>query len=433
MIIADGADIVEVGEHRALKHKTFSKWDENVYNGLGATCPGGSKVEGTLVCHHGDGPVPLDLEGSTVICITVARAEGDSDARGGHQVHQIGGHPYVIRGYVRQGGKWEEDQVRMVPVREDLFSRSRGLLETDVLKGKKVFLKGLGSVGSTVARLLAQSGIGEFLLMDNDRLEVSNLVRHEAGLSHIGRLKTKVMADLIREKNPYAMVQTIEAKLNEGNRELGRECVRRADLVIDTGDERKGKLLLNRLCMEENKRLVISGAFRRAHGGQVLRVRPGKSACYQCFCQLLTSDGNPFAGQETEPIAYADRPVPIEPGLSIDIDPICHLTAKLGLQELLRDVPTTLRSLDQDLEANWYWFLNRREAGTQYESLEPLGFGMDGLRILRWYGIDFPRNPECVVCGDLAAAAAKEGDQPPTADDFAAFLEKYAPKKASHD
>jgi hypothetical protein len=108
-----------------------------------------------------------------------------------------------------------------------------------------------------------------------------------------------------------------------------------------------------------------------------------------------------------EGLAYTDRPVAIEPGLSTDIAPISLMVVKLVIQELLKDSETTLRSLDEDLVAPWFIWLNRREQNTQYESLEPLEYNVDGMHVLRWYGIAVERHPACPVCGDFIGEQAK--------------------------
>ena len=84
------------------------------------------------------------------------------------------------------------------------------------------------------------------------------------------------------------------------------------------------------------------------------------------------------------------------------------MVVKLALQELLKGTKTTLRSLDDDLVAPWFLWLNRREKGTQYENLEPLGFNIGGMHILRWYGIDFKRDPNCPVCGNFEEYLIKQ-------------------------
>jgi hypothetical protein len=111
--------------------------------------------------------------------------------------------------------------------------------------------------------------------------------------------------------------------------------------------------------------------------------------------------------EQAEGLGYTDRPVPIEPGLAIDIEAVCLMGAKIVLQALLKGTETTLRSLDDDLVAPWYLWLNRRELGTQYEKLDPLQFNVDGMHILRWYGIDVKRHPGCPTCGDFESDFAK--------------------------
>jgi hypothetical protein len=103
-------------------------------------------------------------------------------------------------------------------------------------------------------------------------------------------------------------------------------------------------------------------------------------------------------------IAYSDHPVPIEPGLAIDIAPIAQMVAKLALNELLIGRNTTLPSLERDLSAPWFLWINRPEPGTAYAGLPPLSESIDEMTILRWYGIHFDREPACPVCGDFSSA-----------------------------
>ena len=316
-----------------------------------------------------------------------------------------------VRGYVLNEPSWQEMPVQIIPVRNEIFSRFGGLLETDVLAGKRVLIIGLGSGGSLIAIELAKSGITDFILMDHDRLEVANVGRHAAGLSHVGRFKTKAIRELIIDKNPYAKVRTYEDKVSWVNVGKVREIVKEADIIVCATDDRPSKLLLNRIIVEEHKPCVFAGAFRRAYGGQVLFVRPESSLCYQCFCMLLpeqAEDQEISSQEQAEGLAYTDRPVPIEPGLSIDIAPISLMVVKLVIQELLKDSTTTLRSLDDDLVAPWYLWINRRELGTQYEKMKPLAFNIDGLHVLRWYGVSVERHPDCPVCGDFEGHLARE-------------------------
>ena len=56
-------------------------------------------------------------------------------------------------------------------------------------KQKKVAIVGCGSVGSTIAFKLSKSGIRDFMLIDPEKLKVSNIGRHQLGMSHVGDSK----------------------------------------------------------------------------------------------------------------------------------------------------------------------------------------------------------------------------------------------------
>ncbi|NIN70053.1 MAG: ThiF family adenylyltransferase, partial [Anaerolineae bacterium] len=80
--------------------------------------------------------------------------------------------------------------------------------------------------------------------MDHDRLEVANVVRHVAGLSHVGRYKTRAMARLIREKNPYAEIQTREERVSWDNVDEVLGIVRQSDIVVCATDNRPSRLII---------------------------------------------------------------------------------------------------------------------------------------------------------------------------------------------
>jgi hypothetical protein len=79
-----------------------------------------------------------------------------------------------------------------------------------------------------------------------------------------------------------------------------------------------------------------------------------------------------------------------------------------------------LHCLNDDLVAPWYLWLNRRETGTQYESLEPLEFNIDGMHVLRWYGVAIERHPGCPVCGNFERYQVEaQGQKVPSFADLA--------------
>ena len=306
---------------------------------------------------------------------------------------------------------WKRAEVLFVPSYDEIFSRSRGILESDVIANKEVLVVGAGSGGSLVVIGLAESGVMNFSVWDGDRIMPGNVSRHIAGVCDIGRKKTAFLADQIHQKNPYARVQTVDDMVTSANKEVLREFVARSDAVICATDTRNSRLIVNRLCVEEGKPCIIGASFRRAYGGQVLVIRPRRGPCYQCFVQALpeqAEDQQVSSDAAAERLAYSDRPVAVEPGLFNDVRTIAQMVVKLAIQTLVQGCATTLASLDEDLVAPWYLFLNRRDLDSPYANLAPLAFGVNGMRILRWYGIDLHRNPACPVCGDFVQQVSEQ-------------------------
>ncbi|MGE0080395.1 MAG: ThiF family adenylyltransferase [Thiohalomonadaceae bacterium] len=93
-----------------------------------------------------------------------------------------------------------------------LFQRTHILLGDEGLerlRRARVFLAGLGGVGSFAAEALARAGVGHLTLVDHDTVAASNLNRQLPALhSTVGRLKVDVMAERIRDINPQCELTT---------------------------------------------------------------------------------------------------------------------------------------------------------------------------------------------------------------------------------
>ena len=111
--------------------------------------------------------------------------------------------------------KGEKMTTHIVDIGYEISSRHHGLIETDLLKNSSVLIFGLGTGGIQIAINLAKCGVGNFYLIDPDRLEIGNICRHQAGISHIGRKKVLVAKDLLLEKNPDIKVHTYPIKADE--------------------------------------------------------------------------------------------------------------------------------------------------------------------------------------------------------------------------
>jgi len=93
---------------------------------------------------------------------------------------------------------------------DERFLRTAALIgeqSVEALSGSKVILFGLGGVGSFVAEALARSGIGEIDIFDNDVVDITNINRQLIALdSTVGRLKTEVTAERLKQINPNIKV-----------------------------------------------------------------------------------------------------------------------------------------------------------------------------------------------------------------------------------
>jgi adenylyltransferase/sulfurtransferase len=159
--------------------------------------------------------------------------------------------------------------------------------QTRLLRSR-VLLIGLGGLGSPVAMYLAASGVGQLVLVDHDRVDLTNLQRqivHTTG--RIGLEKTASAAQTLTALNPEVQVVTINHKLDDA---ALTEQVQLADVVVDASDNFATRHLVNRVCVRE-KTPLVSGAVVRFEG-QVTVFRPDREdgPCYRC---LYAEDGAP--------------------------------------------------------------------------------------------------------------------------------------------
>lgn len=141
--------------------------------------------------------------------------------------------------------------------REQRLNRTALLLseeQMEKLKNAHVMLLGLGGVGSYAAEALARGGVGKMTIVDNDDVAVSNLNRQLPALaSTIGRLKTDVVAERIRDLAPDLELTAVTAfYLPEAPVAIPADCT----VVIDAIDTTSAKLHLAQLCQERGIPLI---------------------------------------------------------------------------------------------------------------------------------------------------------------------------------
>lgn len=225
----------------------------------------------------------------------------------------------------------KEILVDIVTLSEDVFSRNKSILETVELKNKRAALVGLGSIGSAVALELAKSGLGNFTLIDLDRLSAANVCRHTCAVTEIGKYKSYAVRDRILKINPFAGVTASICDFTE-DLEYAVKLVHGCDLIIVTTDTLASRRMANYLGVLIQSPVIFSGVFERACGGRIFKFDPASAgACLECH-QIDTFEERP--GAVTYSAARDPRDLTIQPGLSVDINMTATITAKMAIEEL---------------------------------------------------------------------------------------------------
>ena len=149
------------------------------------------------------------------------------------------------------------------------FSRTERLIgEEGLLKLRMtcVMVLGVGGVGSHCIEALARSGVGRLILVDNDKVSLTNINRQSIAYhSTIGRYKTEVMKERIADICPETQVTTHETFiLPENLEEIFKE---RPDYIIDAIDTVTAKIALAQKALEGGIPIISSmGTGNKLHG-----------------------------------------------------------------------------------------------------------------------------------------------------------------------
>lgn len=125
------------------------------------------------------------------------------------------------------------------------------------LQTKKVAVFGLGGVGSYVVEALVRNGIGEIVLVDHDKIDITNLNRQLYALhSTIGMNKVDVAKRRCLDINPNLKITTYQQFYlpDQGMEDIFSDC----DFVVDAIDTVKAKIALIENCHKLKIRIISS-------------------------------------------------------------------------------------------------------------------------------------------------------------------------------
>ena len=156
------------------------------------------------------------------------------------------------------------------------FARSRALVV------------GIGGLGNPVAQFLAAAGVGTLVLIDADRVDLTNLQRQILfDTEAVGRPKVEAAKERLAAVNPEVRVEVVGMRVGES--EL-TPLAAAADVVLDCSDNFATRHAVNRACVAAKKPLVSGAAIRFDGQIAVFDARDPANPCYHC----LFGEGDEF-------------------------------------------------------------------------------------------------------------------------------------------
>lgn len=205
------------------------------------------------------------------------------------------------------------------------------------LQRSRVFIFGLGGVGSWCAEALARSGVGSLVVVDSDIICISNVNRQlEATVSNVGLPKAAEMKARLEAVNPFCKVTAMERVYSREN--AGLFDIGEGDYVIDAIDTLEAKLDL----MEH---ATVAGARLFSSMGAALKLDPTRFR----VADIWNTQGCPLAKLVRKglrargftghfPAVFSNENLPPKTGLApVDVNrktingSAVHVTATVGM------------------------------------------------------------------------------------------------------
>ena len=172
----------------------------------------------------------------------------------------------------------------MIPTKEEwnkALEKRHGKELQQAFSTAVVAICGLGGLGSNIAIALARAGIGKLILIDFDRVDITNLHRQQYKVSQIGMHKTDALADNLREINPYIELEMHTERITEDN---AVKLLQGADIVCEAFDDAECKAMLTNTVLSElpDKYLVAASGMAGMGVTNSIKTRRITSRFYLC-------------------------------------------------------------------------------------------------------------------------------------------------------
>ena len=182
----------------------------------------------------------------------------------------------------------------MIPTKEEwiqALNERHGMAFQEKISSTTVAVCGLGGLGSNIAIALARAGIGKLILIDFDKVDISNLHRQQYKPCQIGMHKTEALQDILKEIHPYLETEIHTVRITEEN---AKKFLEDCDIICEAFDNAECKAMLTNFVLEKmpDKYIVAASGMAGLASSNTIHARKVSKRFYLCGDEVSdASDG----------------------------------------------------------------------------------------------------------------------------------------------
>ena len=163
---------------------------------------------------------------------------------------------------------------------KQIILKNIGIAGQKKIFNSKVLVVGAGGLGCPLILYLANSGVGTIGIIDDDKVDLSNLNRQILfSLQDIGKFKVYQAKKIIKKINKKIKVKIFKNKINKKNI---KNIFKDFEIICDGSDNFETRYLINDHCLKY-KKILISAAISK-FDGQIFNFNfKKKIPCFRCF------------------------------------------------------------------------------------------------------------------------------------------------------
>ena len=174
--------------------------------------------------------------------------------------------------------------VKLIPTKEEWYSalsERHGEKIQNIFESATVAICGLGGLGSNIAIALARAGIGKLILIDFDKVDITNLHRQQYKANQIGMCKTEALQNNLKEINPYLETKIQTICLDESN---AKDVLADADIICEAFDNAEAKANIVNFVLSEmpDKYIVAASGMAGLDSANLIKTRKVSKRFFLC-------------------------------------------------------------------------------------------------------------------------------------------------------